>query len=288
MADMTLPTMADTIGARAAEYNSQYKPMDTLVNLEQGNDTLEAAYTMSHLAGGLDPSLGHDTMLQMWSNASGAQADTSTMQSFHNLPVTEHDGVLLGGYDGVQSFGWQELSSGISENTVPIEVYQHNAGGSSLGNNQERVMLTFPEGEDDAVMVSQGDVEGLEPTKFLSNNIIDFYIKCLERRQISSEDRTRFYFFNSFFFTKLLGNGGDMDECEFDYEGVRKWSGDVDVFEKEYIFIPVLRSGHWSLIIICHLSSLTGSPDRRKGSPCILHLDPWEGRHESFREPIRR
>ena len=94
MADMTLPTMADTTGARAAEYNSQYKPMDTLVNLEQGADTLEAAYTVYQLVGGQDRSMGRDTMLQMWSNASGAQADTSTMQSFHNLPVTEHDGTL--------------------------------------------------------------------------------------------------------------------------------------------------------------------------------------------------
>ena len=94
-----------------------------------------------------------------------------------HTPRTWFLGVLLGGYDEVQSFGWPELSSGIPENTVPVKEYQHNAGGSSLGNNLEGVMLTFPEGEDDAVVVSQGDVEGLEPTKFLSNNIIDFYIK---------------------------------------------------------------------------------------------------------------
>ena len=32
-----------------------------------------------------------------------------------------------------------------------------------------------------------------------------------------------------------------MDECEVDYEQVRKWNGGVDVFEKDYVFMPVLR-----------------------------------------------
>jgi hypothetical protein len=78
-------------------------------------------------------------------------------------------------------------------------------------------------------------------------------------------------------------------------------------------------SAHWSLIIICHLSTVTSSAgeavflglhafeavvwswsfclshlcwcfltDKRKGSPCILHLDPLEGIHKSFEGHVRR
>jgi sentrin-specific protease 7 len=67
--------------------------------------------------------------------------------------------------------------------------------------------------------------------------------RYLERR-LDTADRIRFYFFNSFFFTKLLGNtsaSNDIDQCKVDYEQVRKWSGEVNLFEKDYIFIPVVR-----------------------------------------------
>ncbi|KAG0618736.1 hypothetical protein M758_4G088800 [Ceratodon purpureus] len=151
-------------------------------------------------------------------------------------------------------------------------------------------VLTFPEGEADAVTIIERDMEGLRPTMFLSNNIIDFYIKYLERTSLSSEVRERFYFFNSFFFTKLLGNNNastDMDQCKVDYEQVRKWSGGVNLFEKDYVFIPVLRSSHWSLIIICHLPTVSSSPGKGKGSPYVFHLNSSEGMHESFEDQVR-
>ncbi|KAG0618726.1 hypothetical protein M758_4G088200 [Ceratodon purpureus] len=133
-------------------------------------------------------------------------------------------------------------------------------------------------------------MEGLRPEMFLSNNIIDFYIKYLERTLLSSEVRERFYFFNSFFFTKLLGNNNastDMDQCKVDYEQVRKWSGGVNLFEKDYVFIPVLRSSHWSLIIICHLPTVSSSPGKGKGSPYVFHLDSFEEMHGSFEDQVR-
>lgn len=39
------------------------------------------------------------------------------------------------------------------------------------------VVLTFPEGEEDAVTITRSDLAGIQPTEFLSDNIIDFYIK---------------------------------------------------------------------------------------------------------------
>jgi len=72
---------------------------------------------------------------------------------------------------------------------------------------------------------------------------------------------------------------------------------------------------HWSLMVICHLRSLLPSSHgkrvfpsvvlmadylgglltcwcvligEKKGSPCILHLDPIEGTHKLFEGQIRR
>jgi sentrin-specific protease 7 len=67
--------------------------------------------------------------------------------------------------------------------------------------------------------------------------------RYLESR-LSSEQINHFYFFSSFFFTKLLGDSNasrDIDECEVDYIQVRRWTGEVNLFEKDYVFIPIVR-----------------------------------------------
>lgn len=38
-------------------------------------------------------------------------------------------------------------------------------------------LLIYPEGEGDAVTITERDMEGLEPMGFLSNNIVDVYIR---------------------------------------------------------------------------------------------------------------
>ncbi|KAG0618777.1 hypothetical protein M758_4G091500 [Ceratodon purpureus] len=198
-------------------------------------------------------------------------------------------GAMHEGDERVQSVHGVEFNVGTWEANASRHEYHQDTGETSLDNDRQCELLTFPEGEDDAVTITVSDMEGLQPMRFLSNNIIDFYIKFLETR-LSSEDRERFYFFNSFFFTKLLGNSSsfaDIYECGVDYNGVRNWTGEANLFEKDYIFIPILRSSHWSLIIICHLSGLTSSPDKRRGSPCVFHLDSIEGIHESFESQIR-
>jgi hypothetical protein len=73
--------------------------------------------------------------------------------------------------------------------------------------------------------------------------VLLWLLRYLER-SLSPQERNRFYFFSSFFFTKLLGSNSastDINECEVDYNQVRKWTGEVNLFEKDYIFIPILR-----------------------------------------------
>jgi Ulp1 family protease len=63
-------------------------------------------------------------------------------------------------------------------------------------------------------------------------------------RKLSLEERARSYFFNSFFFTKFLGNNSastNIHLCEVEYEQVRNWTRRVNIFEKDYIFIPIVK-----------------------------------------------
>ncbi|KAF2585504.1 hypothetical protein F2Q70_00034009, partial [Brassica cretica] len=143
--------------------------------------------------------------------------------------------------------------------------------------------LVYPQGEPDAVVVRKQDIELLKPRRFINDTIIDFYIKYLKSR-IRPEERGRFHFFNCFFFRKLAnldkGSPSSFGGREA-YQRVQKWTKNVELFEKDYIFIPINFSFHWSLIIICHpgelVSSTVENPSR---VPCILHLDSIKGSHK--------
>lgn len=74
---------------------------------------------------------------------------------------------------------------------------------------------------------------------------IPFFIYLTNRylkNKIQPEDKHRFYFFNSFFFRKLADLDKDPGNAlggKAAFQRVRKWTRKVNIFEKDYIFIPV-------------------------------------------------
>ncbi|CAH8274455.1 unnamed protein product [Arabidopsis lyrata] len=156
--------------------------------------------------------------------------------------------------------------------------------GTSLTNLADSFEdLVYPQGEPDAVVVRKQDIELLKPRRFINDTIIDFYIKYLKNR-IPPKERGRFHFFNCFFFRKLANlDKGTPSTCggREAYQRVQKWTKNVDLFEKDYIFIPINCSFHWSLIIICHPGELVPSHvENPQRVPCILHLDSIKGSHK--------
>ncbi|KAM9718281.1 sentrin-specific protease 3b [Menidia menidia] len=51
----------------------------------------------------------------------------------------------------------------------------------------------------------------------------------------------RVHFFNSFFYDKLRTKG---------YEGVKRWTKNVDIFQKDLLLIPIHLEVHWSLVSV--------------------------------------
>ncbi|GLT68550.1 hypothetical protein SLA2020_407700 [Shorea laevis] len=149
--------------------------------------------------------------------------------------------------------------------------------------------VIYPEGDPDAILVRKRDVELLCPETFVNDTVIDFYIKYL-KNNIQPEERHRFHFFNSFFFRKL----SDLDkylssacEARAAFQRVHKWTRKVDIFKKDYIFIPVNYSFHWSLIVICHPGEVANLKDDELAElpkvPCILHMDSITGSHRGLK-----
>lgn len=170
------------------------------------------------------------------------------------------------------------------------QVREHGLSGCDIFSVDESFEdVIYPKGDPDAVSISKRDVQLLQPERFINDTIIDFYMIYLKNK-IRPEEKHRFHFFNSFFFRKLEDLDKDTSKaCEgrTAFQRVQKWTRKVNLFEKDYIFIPVNFSLHWSLIIICHPGEVLYHEDEEMENspkvPCILHLDSLKGSHRGLR-----
>jgi sentrin-specific protease 7 len=74
------------------------------------------------------------------------------------------------------------------------------------------------------------------------NSTENIYFGRHLKNQIQEEEKPRFHFFNSFFFRKLADldkNPSSASDGKAAFLRVRKWTRKVNLFEKDYIFIPV-------------------------------------------------
>ncbi|KAK9071066.1 hypothetical protein SSX86_009634 [Deinandra increscens subsp. villosa] len=151
--------------------------------------------------------------------------------------------------------------------------------------------ITYMEGDCDSITISKRDFQLLQPEKFINDTIVDFYIEYLKK--ITPSD-ARVHFFNSFFFRKLADfdeNQSRSVDSKEAFQRVRKWTKKVNIFQKDYIFIPVNFRLHWSLIIICHPGEVVDFTDDEleisSKVPCILHLDSIKGSHRGLEQCIK-
>ncbi|CAI9259946.1 unnamed protein product [Lactuca saligna] len=149
--------------------------------------------------------------------------------------------------------------------------------------------VVYPKGDADAVSISKRDFDLLQPDTFVNDTIIDFYIKYLKNK-IKPEERHRFHFFNSFFFRKLADPDNDPLDASKGiaaFQRVKKWTRKVNLFEKDYVFIPVNYNYHWSLLVICNLGEVATYKDEDVNKsmrvPCVLHMDSIRGSHTGLK-----
>ncbi|CAD7699965.1 unnamed protein product [Ostreobium quekettii] len=159
---------------------------------------------------------------------------------------------------------------------------------SCMGDLQDVKAVYPPEGGIGAVDIGMEDLERLEPLEFLNDTIIDYYTKRLYNG-LPPAEKSRFHVFNSFFYKQLAEAAGNLFEANKKcpgYERVRNWTK-VDLFSKDYLFVPIHEALHWSLAVVCHPSAAFAPPEddaedgREKRTPCILHLDSLRGGHRS-------
>jgi Ulp1 family protease len=142
----------------------------------------------------------------------------------------------------------------------------------------------------------------LEPEQYLNDSIIDFRLKLLiaslktnideECNSLASpiENKlSKIYIYSSQFYTKLIENS-NPDSA---YELVRRWTKDIDIFEKEFLFIPINMHFHWSLMVIIRpglvFDPSSGSSFTENNQPCLLFMDSLSiHKHAKISKVIKR
>lgn len=128
---------------------------------------------------------------------------------------------------------------------------------------------------DHAACLSEGEM--------LNDVIIDFYLKWMEYNIVPEELRPRIHFFSSFFYSRLVqkpvrGSLTAQQEsihtkpAKRRHARVAKWTRNIDIFSKRFLFVPINESQHWYLALICHPALVEDAPHHE---PCILVFDSF-------------
>ncbi|XP_029434962.1 sentrin-specific protease 7 isoform X2 [Rhinatrema bivittatum] len=140
--------------------------------------------------------------------------------------------------------------------------------------------------------VTREDLECLEHGEFLNDVIIDFYLKYLLMEKVPKQLAERSHVFSSFFYrclTRKEKNSteeiSDLSAAQKRHQRVKRWTRHVDIFKKDYIFVPVNEESHWYLAVICFPSlEKTVYEDRQSESPSTLQ--PRETRNPARKETV--
>lgn len=115
--------------------------------------------------------------------------------------------------------------------------------------------LAYPSNGKKRATVNFDDLSRLDDDEFLNDNLIAFFLRYLEHylEQEQPEISKRSYFFNSYFYEKLRQKPKDKKSI-INYEGVKKWTDKISLFNRDFVVVPVNENLHWYLAIICNLS----------------------------------
>ncbi|XP_025163785.1 uncharacterized protein LOC105182689 isoform X2 [Harpegnathos saltator] len=108
------------------------------------------------------------------------------------------------------------------------------------------------------IAINTEDYLCLGEDQFLNDVIIDFYLKYLTLEVLSESDQHRTHVFSSYFYKRLTSphaqaaeNTSPMTPAAKRHARVQKWTKNVNIFEKDFVIIPINEHAHWFLAIIC-------------------------------------
>lgn len=139
-----------------------------------------------------------------------------------------------------------------------------NLTSSSLADSQMnttdiRQILIYPQGKG-GISINTEDYMCLAIDQYLNDVIIDFYLNYLKLEMIDVNMRDKIHIFSTFFYKRLttLSNRQKLQATDIKqtaaqkrHARVKNWTKNVNLFERDFIIIPINEQSHWFLAIIC-------------------------------------
>ncbi|XP_049904227.1 sentrin-specific protease 7 isoform X1 [Epinephelus moara] len=121
-----------------------------------------------------------------------------------------------------------------------------------------RRLIQFPPPpQKGGITVTMEDLQCLDTGHFLNDVIIDFYLKYLLHKASEAVAESS-HIFSSFFYKQLTrrdnaseGVTNDSNQRHRRHQRVKNWTRHVDIFKKDFLFVPVNQEAHWYLVVIC-------------------------------------
>lgn len=124
----------------------------------------------------------------------------------------------------------------------------------------ERVLFLYPMEQEaqDVITITQGDRRRLDPGKYLNDNLIDFQLKRILEESLSPPGNSdlRVHLFSCLFFAKLTEGSQNSSRKTGDHKLVERWTKAVNIFDKDYLIVPINDCTHWSLAVIVNPSEV--------------------------------
>ncbi|XP_062266950.1 sentrin-specific protease 6 isoform X3 [Platichthys flesus] len=121
-----------------------------------------------------------------------------------------------------------------------------------------KLMVYPPPPAKGGISVTNEDLHCLNDGEFLNDVIIDFYLNYLVLEKLKKEDAQRSHVFSSFFYKRLnqrerrnVPDTTNLPIQKRKHNRVKTWTRHVDLFQKDFIFVPINESAHWYLAVIC-------------------------------------
>lgn len=144
--------------------------------------------------------------------------------------------------------------------------------------------LVYPKPGKRSATVPFEDLSRLDDDEFLNDNLISFFMQYLETYMETTRPELykRTYFFNSYFFERLTKN---VKGRGINFEAVERWTKSINIFNRDFVVVPVNENLHWYLAIICNLQNLV--PPQNEDGDMIEVTPEAKPEIETHDEPAR-
>ena len=126
-----------------------------------------------------------------------------------------------------------------------------------------------------SVAVTSNDYLCLQTEQYLNDVIIDFYLKFLQvGRWPDNIMLQNTYIFSIYFYNRLTmksNTSAAIPREQLMHNNVKKWTKKVNIFEKDFIVVPINECDHWFVVIVCLVASSTSAK-----KPIMIVMDSLE------------